>query len=944
MELSRRTFSALAGSLALGLALSGSGGAEPASAVRTPTPTGPPPPPPEADGERHRVSLDRWSLLVDGRRLVLFSGEMHYFRLPSPSLWRDVMQKMRAHGYNAVTVPVAWNHHSFDPATYDFSGVRDLDLLLRTAAETQLYVILRPGPYLTGADLDAGGLPGWLTATDGRARSTDPAYLAHADAWLTQVHAIASGHLYTRGRGTVLLYQLEDGGDPGFLAHQRQKARADGIDVPLLPREDLTTTRLVSPAFTDAGADPVGLPWGGPGYDALRGTLDARHHRGRHLGELADGVTVHHTRMAFGGTSWGHLGGPRTYTSYDAAAGLDEGRRPRQQLVPVHELGFATHYVRDLTRLERAADVTAPDPRLTVRHLRNPDTGAQVWVVRNDAEEDVEARLPAAGIDVPMTVPARDARLITTDLRLGGRRLTYATGQLALFAAVGRQDVAVFTGRHGDLVHVVFDCPDEPTATRLDPEPAWVFDGRLLRVTCPVGVGELARVTVENGGSPRPLILLFGDEATVQRLFPRETPSGTVLVYGPSLVRDVSVDGTTVHVTGETTKLTGMEVWGPRGIDAFTWNGREVATRFSATNSVLALAPLAGQGEVPLPALNGPWKRRAENPEAKPDYDDSAWQRADRTRSFSSTPVPEGQTVLFADDYGFHYGDVWYRARVKRLRGARSVSLSYSTGTQGLLMAWLDGEPLGVHRMPVPDASTRDRGTWTATAVFELPEAVRGEEEPLDGPYERRYAQRPDDRTHVLAVLVRRMAHDLDDDADDSHKAARGLTSVTFEGATPGVSWRIQGAGEPDRVRGPLNTGGLHGERHGWHLPEHDDGDWETVELPRTERRQGVTWYRTAFRLGVPKDTDASIGLTLEDDPGRAWRADVFLNGWKLGQYVNDVGPQHTFALPNGILRTRGTNTLALAVLSDGTTPAGPKDVRLTLLGAASGGIEVEDV
>ena len=63
-----------------------------------------------------------------------------------------------------------------------------------------------------------------------------------------------------------------------------------------------------------------------------------------------------------------------------------------------------------------------------------------------------------------------------------------------------------------------------------------------------------------------------------------------------------------------------------------------------------------------------------------------------------------------------------------------------------------------------------------------------------------------------------------------------------------------------------------------------------------------------------------------------------------MGQYINDVGPQHTFALPNGILRTRGSNTLTLAVLSDGTTPSGPSDVQLTLLGAAAGGVPVTPV
>lgn len=116
MELSRRTFTALAGTAALGLALAGSGGAATGPQGPRVVPTGPPPPLPEADGRRHRVTYDRHSLLVDGRRLVLWSAEVHPFRLPSPSLWRDVLQKLRAHGFTAVDVPVPWNVHSPRPA------------------------------------------------------------------------------------------------------------------------------------------------------------------------------------------------------------------------------------------------------------------------------------------------------------------------------------------------------------------------------------------------------------------------------------------------------------------------------------------------------------------------------------------------------------------------------------------------------------------------------------------------------------------------------------------------------------------------------------------------------------------------------------------------------------------------------------------------------------
>jgi hypothetical protein len=246
-----------------------------------------------------------------------------------------------------------------------------------------------------------------------------------------------------------------------------------------------------------------------------------------------------------------------------------------------------------------------------------------------------------------------------------------------------------------------------------------------------------------------------------------------------------------------------------------------------------------------------------------------------------------------------------------------------------MLMAWLDGRPLGTHRMPVPDESTARQGSWAAEATFDVPAQVRGEQG-AGG-------------SHVLSVLVRRMQHDQDGEALDTHKTARGLTGVTFKDASPKVRWRLQGAAAPDPVRGPLNNGGLHGEREGWHLPEYGDGDWAAVKLPREDdRRQGVTWFRKSFRLAVDTGIDASVGLVLEDDPSRAYRVQIFLNGWNLGQYINDVGPQHTFVLPNGILRTRGANTLALAVLSDGTTPSGPGKVRLALLGSAAGGVPVK--
>ncbi len=54
----------------------GSGGSGDAYAAHV-VPTGPPPAPPGADGQTHTIGYDRYSLIVDGKRLVLWSGEMH---------------------------------------------------------------------------------------------------------------------------------------------------------------------------------------------------------------------------------------------------------------------------------------------------------------------------------------------------------------------------------------------------------------------------------------------------------------------------------------------------------------------------------------------------------------------------------------------------------------------------------------------------------------------------------------------------------------------------------------------------------------------------------------------------------------------------------------------------------------------------------------------------
>ncbi|MEU8803774.1 beta-galactosidase [Spirillospora sp. NPDC048819] len=200
-----------------------------AALICVPAPAGP------AQAETHDVDYDRYSLIVDGERVLLWSGEFHYFRLPSPALWRDVLEKMKAAGFNGVSLYFNWGYHSPAPGEYDFTGVRDVDRLLRLTEELGLYVVARPGPYIN-AETTGGGFPAWLKTVPGRARSSDPNYTRAYREWLAHIDPIIARHQITRG-GSVIAYNAENeyaaNTDAAYMEDIQRQARAHGIDVPI---------------------------------------------------------------------------------------------------------------------------------------------------------------------------------------------------------------------------------------------------------------------------------------------------------------------------------------------------------------------------------------------------------------------------------------------------------------------------------------------------------------------------------------------------------------------------------------------------------------------------------------------------------------------------------------------------------------------------------------
>ncbi|XP_067000627.2 beta-galactosidase-1-like protein 2 isoform X2 [Anabrus simplex] len=104
---------------------------------------------------------------LNNRNITIFSGAIHYFRV-HPAYWRDRLRKLRACGLNTVETYVPWNLHNPEPGLYDFGNgstdmteFLDIRKFIKLAQEEDLFVLVRPGPYIC-AEWEFGGLPSWL--------------------------------------------------------------------------------------------------------------------------------------------------------------------------------------------------------------------------------------------------------------------------------------------------------------------------------------------------------------------------------------------------------------------------------------------------------------------------------------------------------------------------------------------------------------------------------------------------------------------------------------------------------------------------------------------------------------------------------------------------------------------------------------------------------------
>ncbi|EED15311.1 beta-galactosidase, putative [Talaromyces stipitatus ATCC 10500] len=923
------------------------------------------------------VTWDKYSLSINGERLFVFAGEFHYLRLPVPELWLDVFQKLKANGFNAISVYFFWNYHSASEGIYDFeSGAHNIQRLFDYAKETGIYIIARPGPYANG-ELSAGGFALWAAnGLLGRERTSDSQYYNLWSPWMTEIGKIIAANQITEG-GPVILVQHENelqetthSANNTLVLYMEQilKVLADaGIVVPSTHNEKgmrsvswSTDYENVGGAVNIYGLDsyPGGLsctnpnagfdlirtyyqwfqnysytqpeflpefeggyftPWGDVFYDDCSSMLLPEYADVFYKNNIGSRITLQSLYMTYGGTNWGHIAAPVVYTSYDYNAPLRETREIRDKLKQTKLLGLFTRVSSDLLQTDMMGNGTGytTGADIFTWALRNPETNAGFYVVAQedsssvtDVVFDLEVETSTGPVKISnIELSGRQSKIIATDYKVGDTTLLYCSTDILTYATLdvdvlvlylneGQTGTFVLARSSSGLKYIVYG---NSTVTTSQSSHGTVY-------TYTQGKGVSA-IKFSNG-----YLVYLLDKYTAWNFFapslvssPIVKPDEHLFVIGPYLVREASIKDHTLELRGDNENTTSIEIYhGNPSISTITWNNKPLPTTRTAYGSLIGTIPGTEHISISLPKLTS-WKSHNTIPEIDPNYDDSNWVVCDKKTTFNSIP-PMSFPVLYSGDYGYHAGPKIYRGRFGNTN-ATGVNITAQNGYAAGWSAWLNGKYVG--------GEPGDPSMEATSAVLKFDSSNL----------------KQDDTENVLTVLVDYTGHDEDNVRPTGAQNPRGLLGAVFQGptSTDFTSWKIQGnaGGEKniDPLRGPMNEGGLYGERLGWHLPgfkPSTESGWDDKSPSDGVHGASGRFYLTEFTfdLGANSHTlDVPIGIRLNasstSGPAVVY---VWLNGYKFAHYLPHIGPQTVFPFQPGILNIQGsdgrerTNTLAICI------------------------------
>lgn len=622
------------------------------------------------------MTYDGRSFLLDGRRLWIVSGSIHYARVPR-ELWVDRIHAARLAGLNTIETPVFWSRHESRPGQFDFKGDNDLRRFVELVGQADMRCILRVGPYV-GSGWDMGGLPPYLLDLKGVAMRTHNAPFLEASArffgaladQVRDLQATAPGAGGESGK-PIILVQNETAWTCGhdtlaaqYLGELNRYLREAGFTVPVINANNLwqsvegeidawSGSDDLLAAMRQLGAVAPGqprlvasLPTGGLDvWGRARSAPVPGHLLQRRMAEVLAGGGQFNLTPFHGGTNFGFSAGrnpeiPDAYitTSNDRGAPLGETGGPNPGFGPVRRLAtFASRFARTLAHaeIEAAPIMAGPTARslgagtvdgggFAVAALRGPHGHVAFVFDRNPAAAESGTirtleLLLGDGSSLPMALGRQSVAWCVLDVHLGGR----ATLNFSTLCCLG-------------------------------------YRGRVLVCFGPAG----ASGAVSINGAPLEVDVPDGDTPLVQ-----EHEGVTLVVVGEDLADRTFITDGAIYVGIESIDASQQ----PTGA-----RSRSAVRIDTETGAVRPLAADRNSARHPAAPTLGEWSRAGMD-----DY------CAGSSARFASIDRP-----LDLNRLGSSFGYGWYRA-VVRSAGAKRIRAMLPQSADRV-HAWADGKALGV--------------------------------------------------------------------------------------------------------------------------------------------------------------------------------------------------------------------------------------------------------
>ncbi|KAF8601289.1 hypothetical protein BDV93DRAFT_495966 [Ceratobasidium sp. AG-I] len=942
------------------------------------------------------VTIDQHSLMLDGKRLMIYAGEFHPWRLPPTPLWRDILEKMKvcvvvsmqnfsdassqAGGFNAVSIYLHWGITEGKRSVLSFEGHRSITKFLDTAKSVGILVIVRPGPYIN-AETTGGGYPGWLTNVLETARQNGTEFTQAWKPWIEEVSKQVAPYQYPDGPVIAMQaeneYSMDNPASSSTYGHTdhmkwiEETMRANGITkVPLTHNDPRTNGQFASglakvdlyawdsyplgfdcsnpdvwkevDATLDANhqrlnpAEPLYLaefqggafdPWGGPGYDSCRKLISEKFANVFYKNNYAAGTYLMGLYMTYGGTNWGNLATPIVYTSYDYAAPISEDRsltpkftEIKLQALFLHasphyhlagRIGTGTTYTNNSQIFTTYLSTTNGNGFYVVRQTKNANTARTPFVL------DVNTSVGA--VPVAASLEGRESKILVVEYPFGGSLLRWTSAEVATWTTIDKTDHIVLYAQNQTIQAAFPTTATSASVSGSSGITATISNGTaLVSGVPPAGLAKVSfgktTVWVADKAWLGPKIWAPRVSGTagngIYDLSPR---TGSVFVFGPYLVRNATIKGSTVAIAGDllSGKATDLEVLVPASVKSVSWNGKAVKVQKTAWGTLKGSVAV-GDLTPKLPSLKTlEWRCTDSLPEVNPGFDDSKWVTAWKTTPGSARyPLRGGKLVLYAGEYGYHQGNLLYRGTFEG--NATGVNFVVQGGDGFGFSVFLNGAFLG---------SGQGNGTDLVSATYVFPADVVA-------------------ITNVVTVLVDHMGLEEDWNSLDMFKTPRGIRGYELIGGGDFSSWKltgnVQGENNTDIIRGPLNTGGLFVERIGAIYPNYSiPSSWNSSKTDSSctpyagLSTAGIKVYKTKFKLNVDQATDVPIAFKFERTVTSNYRAMLYVNGWQFGRFTSNFGPQTVFPVPEGILNHRGTNDVLLTVWSLDAAGAKVADLEL---------------